>query len=456
MAHDHHRTTYHFQPEANWMNDPNGLIRWGDDYHIFYQYNPAGPFHGTIHWGHAVSQDLLHWEQWPIALAPTPGGADKDGVYSGCGVDNDGVPTLVYTGISPEVQMIATSADGLRAWTKHPANPVIAAPPPAMETTGFRDPFVWREADGWYCVIGSGEQGRGGVILLYRSPDLVTWDYLHPLLTSVADETGTMWECPNFFPLGDKYVLLISPIPLRRAIYAVGRYEKQRFTAERWGEVDPGGCYYAPQVMTDRDGRRLLWGWLWEERSQEAQLAAGWSGVLSLPRQLSLAADGSLHQQPAPELTALRRNHHRFCNAIHPGDTNPLAGVQGHALEILVELNSSGAESVSLDVAAAPDGSEATTVRYSRVEGRLSIDRSRSNVEPDAPHDVRSIPLVVGSQEVLRLHVFLDASTLEVYAHGQVLTSRIYPRTASTGVAFSVSGGSVGGTLDVWTLDSIR
>jgi beta-fructofuranosidase len=154
-------------------------------------------------------------------------------------------------------------------------------------------------------------------------------------------------------------------------------------------------------------------------------------------------------------LTALRSSHRHFRGTVHPGDTNPLAGIQGQALEILVELNSSGAESVALDVAAAPDGSEVTTVRYSRVARRLSIDRSRSNVEPDAPHDLRSIPLVVGSQEVLRLHLFLDASTLEVYAHGQVLTSRIYPRAASTGVAFSVSGGSVGGTLDVWTLDSI-
>jgi len=451
---DHHRSIYHFQPPANWMNDPNGLLHWGDDYHMFYQYNPNGPFHGTIHWGHAVSRDLMHWEDWPIALAPTPGGPDKDGCFSGCGVDNDGAPTLIYTGIRPEVQMIATSADGLRTWTKHPANPVIAAPPPGMDAAGFRDPYVWREEDGWCCIVGSGERGKGGVTLLYRSPDLVTWEYLHPLLSGVEAETGWMWECPNFFPLGDKYVLLISPIPLRRTLYAVGRYENHRFTAERWGEVDLGGCFYAPQVLVDRQGRRLMWGWLQEERSQEAQLAAGWSGVMSLPRLLSLAADGSLHQQPAPEVQTVRGRHRRFTGSVHPGDANPLAGIEGHALEILVEINSSGAKSVALEVACATDGNEATTVRYSQVDGVLAIDRRRSNADPDGLHDVRAIPLAVGAQEALRLHVFLDGSVVEVYAHGQALTSRIYPGVESTGVNFTVTGGSVGGAIDVWTLDS--
>lgn len=455
MSQDHHRTACHFQPEANWMNDPNGLIRWGDDYHLFYQYNPAGPFHGTIHWGHAVSRDLLHWEHWPIALAPTPDGPDKDGVFSGCAVDNDGVPTLVYTGVWPEVQMVAASSDGLRTWTKHPANPVIAGPPSGMDVTGFRDPFVWREEDGWYCVIGSGDEGKGGVILLYRSQDLVTWDYLHPLLTGVADETGTMWECPNFFPLGDKHVLLISPIPLRRAIYAVGRYENHRFTPERWGEVDAGGCYYAPQAMADSDGRRLLWGWLWEERSKEAQLAAGWSGVMSLPRVLSLGADGALHQRPAPEVAALRREQRRFAGEIRSGDPNPLAGIAGNALEIVVELNRWEAEAVCVDVACAPDESEKTSVRYSRSEATLRIDRSRSSRDTDGPHDVRSLPLALGERAPLRLRIFLDGSTLEVYAHGLALTSRLYPGATSRGVHFRVEGGAVEGTVEVWSLASI-
>ena len=108
---DLHRPAYHFVPPSNWMNDPNGLIHWRGQYHLFYQYNPNGAFHGTIHWGHAVSDDLVHWRDLPIALEPTPDGPDKDGVYSGCAVDRDGVPTLMYTGVRPQVQCIAEPVD---------------------------------------------------------------------------------------------------------------------------------------------------------------------------------------------------------------------------------------------------------------------------------------------------------------------------------------------------------
>ena len=97
---DRQRPRYHFLPPANWLNDPNGLIQWRGRYHTFYQYNPNGPFHGTIHWGHAISDDSVHWEHLPIALAPTPGGPDADGCWSGCAVDHDGVPTLIYTGLA--------------------------------------------------------------------------------------------------------------------------------------------------------------------------------------------------------------------------------------------------------------------------------------------------------------------------------------------------------------------
>src|SRR5262249_20811965 len=135
------RPCFHFLPAANWMNDPNGLIDWHGTYHLFYQYNPHGPLHGTIHWGHATSLDLVRWTHRPIALAPTPGSPDAAGCWSGCAVDNGGTPVLMYTGITAEgpqarlheTQCLATSADGLTTWTKHPHNPVIAEPPSGMD-----------------------------------------------------------------------------------------------------------------------------------------------------------------------------------------------------------------------------------------------------------------------------------------------------------------------------------
>lgn len=204
---DPHRPIYHFVAPANWLNDPNGLIHRRGRYHLFYQYNPHGPFHGTIHWGHAASDDLVHWADLPIALLPTPGGADADGCWSGCAVDDHGVPTLVYTGLRGREQRtcLATGGDDLLRWEKYAGNPVIE-PPPGLDLVGFRDHSVWREGDDWYQVIGAGLRDVGGTVLLFRSPDLRSWEYLRPILTGDLRRrepfsTGSMWECPDLFPL---------------------------------------------------------------------------------------------------------------------------------------------------------------------------------------------------------------------------------------------------------------
>ena len=231
---DPHRPHFHFLPEKNWMNDPNGLIKWNGQYHLFYQYNPNGPFHGTIHWGHAVSDDLLHWKDLPLALAPTPDGPDAEDCWTGCAVVHEDVPTLVYTGIHPQVVCLATSSDDLVTWKKHPANPVIAAPPDELGShTGgqFRDPFVWKEAGQWHMVIGSKIEGQGGLVLRYRSVNLLHWEYLGVLLKGDVTQTkpfwtGTVWECPNFFKLDDQYVLVFSvqsePHDLLYPVYYAG------------------------------------------------------------------------------------------------------------------------------------------------------------------------------------------------------------------------------------------
>ncbi|HEV8636430.1 MAG TPA: glycoside hydrolase family 32 protein [Chloroflexota bacterium] len=462
VAGDRHRPRYHFLPPANWMNDPNGLIQWKGRYHLFYQYNPNGPFHGTIHWGHAVSDDLVRWRDLPIALAPTPGGPDQDGVYSGCAVDRDGVPTLVYTGIRPEVQCIATAADAgdpdLVAWRKHPASPVIGAHPEGLEVEGFRDPFVWREPDGWCCAVGSGIKGVGGTIFLYRSQDLVRWEYLHELCTGSVDQTGRMWECPNFLPLGGKHVLVISPIPLRKVLYLVGTYADRRFTPEAVGVVDEGGSYYAPQVMRDAQGRWLMWGWLREARSEDGSRAAGWSGAMSVPTVLSLAADGALALRPVPELEALRGAHRRRAEVdLAPTGADPLADVRGDRLEIVAELEPGDAAQVGLRLGCSPGGEEETRVVYDRAAGEVRIDRERASLDPATVRDVRGSAVRLRPDGSLKLQLFLDGSVLEVFANDRIcLSSRIYPtRADSRGLGLFASGGRARlRAVDVWEMGS--
>lgn len=141
---DNPHPQYHFLPPRNWMNDPNEFsFQWKGMYHLFYQHNPYGAFHANMPWGHTVTPDPVHSQHFFIALSPTPGGPDKDGVFSGYAINNLGIPTIVYTGVSPEVQCIATGADDLVVWKKR-TEPVIPVPPTDLTVFGFRDPCVWR------------------------------------------------------------------------------------------------------------------------------------------------------------------------------------------------------------------------------------------------------------------------------------------------------------------------
>jgi beta-fructofuranosidase len=466
-ASDPHRPQYHFLPPANWMNDPNGLIQWKGRVHLFYQHNPNGPFWGTIHWGHAVSGDLVHWTDLPIALSPTPGGPDEGGCWSGCAVDDDGILTLIYTGVYPERPCLATSADDLLTWEKYAGNPVIAAPPEGLDVVGFRDHSIWREGDTWYQVIGSGIQGLGGTALLYRSPDLVHWEYLNPILVGDEDQagpiwTGTMWECPDFFPLGDKHALVVSAHASRSlyTAYFVGTYADHRFPPKVLRKLDFGDTlFYAPQTFLDDKGRRIMFGWIKEGRSDEAQRAAGWAGVMSLPRVLSLRPDGLLGVEPALEVEVLRGEHYRLTGIVlTPASSGALEDVRGACLEIVAAFEPGDAKQVGVKVRCSPDGAEQTCIVYDRLARRLVLNRERSSLSPEVDRGVHEGPLDLASGERLKLHVFLDRSVVEIFANGRAcLTSRIYPSLPdSLGVHLFAHGGSANLTsLDVWEMGSI-
>lgn len=432
------RPLYHVMPPAYWMNDPNGPIWFNDAYHLFYQHNPFAEYWGNMSWGHAVSRDLAHWEHAPIALVPDPGAYDSDGVFSGCCVDDNGTPTIIYTGVFPEVQCLATSDDDLRTWRKHPANPVIAARP-REDLEGFRDPFVWKEADGWYMAIGSGIDGVGGAVLLYHSLDLVQWTYLHPLCTGF----GTNWECPLFFPLGDRYVLIVSPHGDVR--YSIGDYRDHRFSPGAWRRLDAavGGPFYAPHCLEDPRGRRILWGWLRVAGSE----GAPWNGCMSLPRVLSLLPDGSLGIAPAEELESLRSAHQRFESLeLGAGAVHVLDRVSGDALEIRAEIMPGNAEQVGIDVLRSEDGNERCRIEYDHVAQRITVGAHSGDFQLPAGEDT------------LYLHVFVDRSVIEVYANGRAaLATGFQPCQAGPrGVALFCAGRKARfKAVDVWRVNSI-
>ena len=459
LARDIHRPIYHFSAPASWMNDPNGVIHWGGKYHLFYQYHPESPRFGLAYWGHAESEDAIHWQDLPVALSPTPGGPDATGCRSGCVVDNDGVPTAVYTGVGPkgygqQSQCIATSQDGLLSWEKYSGNPILSEIPAiANQSYDLRDPMIWREGDTWYMLLASRIYPVGGSVFLYRSSDLIQWEFLHPLLTGSVAKDGGVWECPCFFPLGDKWVLIVAgkggKIPFT-VFYFIGDYVDQQFTPETSGILDHA-YFYAPLTMEDAQGRRLLWGWLREGRSEESHVAAGWAGCHSIPRELTLR-NGQLHMAPVPELNRLRGSGTVISDIRLTGDDHILE-IHGLALDMEVEFNAEG--TVGLAVACAPDGSEQTRISYNPDNQLLSVNRERSSLgqehetfADEAPHELAS------GNESLQLRILLDGSVLEIIANGRTsICSRIYPSRADSQGLRLFGTGQVK-TLSVWQMRS--
>ncbi len=489
LAHDRHRPQYHLMPPANWMNDPNGPLYWKGRYHMFYQYAGVISNSATKYWGHAVSTDMVHWKNLGIALAPTPGGPDKDGCWTGSAVVYNGVPTIVYTGATwsqeseraaraagfvPERQMVAVAADpndlDLLKWNKVPQDPVLAAPPEGIKAVGWRDPCVWREGADWYMTIGCGELGKGGMALLYTSKNLRSWKYLHPLAVARPNPNAhgpamafrSMWECPDFFILQGQPILLVAA----GNSYLTGSYSNHFFHRKNEGRIDFGTAAYAQKTMEDDQGRRIWWAWLHEKRSMKAQVEAGWAGVMSLPKHLTLRSDGMLGMNPVDELRVLRRRARNVApQKIDASSPLLLKGISGDCVEIKAEIDPSDAKQCGLRVRSTADGSEHTLIGYDRETQMLFSDTTHSSKDPEtatpsrifANRGVTQGALKLGT-EPLRLRVFVDASVLETFANGRAsLSDRVYPLSpASLGIGLFAEGGSAQlRSMTVWDLAPI-
>lgn len=284
---------------------------------------------------------------------------------------------------------------------------------------------------------------EGGFIAHYKSRNLRQWEYIGPLCSGKISETGEMWECPDFFRLEDQHILVISPVPLGKAIYTVGSYNNRQFQPTEWHTLDNGGALYAPQSMWDREGRRLLWGWLWETRPEAQFRAAGWAGVMSLPRVLHLGRNGRLHQTPAPELHALRKKKL----------IQELSQLKGDCVEIVAKFDQ-GNNTPGLVIRLSPDQTEYTIITYDRLTRVLRIDRSHSSLDNDVMCDIRTAPVDLMPDEAIKLHVFLDRSVVEVFANErEVMATRIYP-TRPDSLGFNIVGGNLT-SFEAWELGTM-
>ncbi len=456
------RPEFHLSTRTGWMNDPNGFSYYQGKYHIFYQYHPYSVFWGSMHWGHAVSEDLLHWEYLPAAIAPdTP--ADSEGCFSGSALElPDGRQLLVYTGVTPretpegekiglQTQCLAVG-DGLD-YEKYPGNPVLSVRdiPPGGNLLDFRDPRIWRKKDGsCRCLVGNRSDDGSGRLLLYESRDGFHWKYKKVLIQN-RNRFGKMWECPDFFPLEGKQVLLVSCQDMLEqgechngngAVCIMGSYDEDSdtFTEEKSQAVDLGIDFYAPQTVLAPDGRRIMTGWMqnWDTSSihRNTQGEEKWFGQTILPRELFIK-EGKLCQRPLRELETLRKNRVSFPDLCFTGDLT-LEGIQGRCVDLELEIESEVCPCFSINFAENKDFR--TVLTWRPLEETLEIDRNASGSRRAILHQ-RRIHLS-SNQGKISLRLILDRFSAEVFVNGgeQVLSAVLYTDQAAEGISFHATG----------------
>ncbi len=459
MRFTEYRAEYHLMSPSGGANDLS-MMYWNGEYHAFYGLLETYPMGWEKCWGHASSPDLLHWTHHPPCLKQPPRESGKHATWTGFVFENNGIPTAMFTKVHPQEHWLATSRDTI-TWDMYEGNPVIAAPPPELgKIDVFRDDDVWKEDGVWLLGIGSGLPGKGGAVLLYESDDLINWKYLHPLFVGPTFDTE-MFECPDFFKLGDKHVMIVSVNHNKRGCnaYFTGTYENRRFTSENEGFLSvPGSCFYAARTVLAPDGRRILIGWIPYDWGRDFGWIAGWSGAFSIPCEMSVAPDGSVRSEPVKEVEELRAESYDFSGiALEAGQQKILDGPEGRQLEIIMQPNSESEAGIVL--CANPEDSILREFTKIGINGKtLIIDRSQStqfyreNI-PGKRKDEFPLPESKGPVE---LRIFLDNSIIEIFVNNsRFWVGHIFPFMEESRLTGIYAGGGKAKfeNLKIWQIN---
>lgn len=414
------KDTLHMKAPGNWINDPNGFIYYRGEYHLFYQYFPYAPRWGTMHWGHAVSRDLVHWEHLGVALYPTKG-YDQNGVFSGTALELDGKLCLYYSAVRylrqdeedihiphddafVTSQAMVISEDG-RTFDNMGAKRQII-PVLADESLGdakdTRDPKVWKQDGLYYMILGSTFRKKQGKALFYRSRDALHWEYVNQY---TSPEFRTMLECPDLFQLGEEHVLLGSSMGVtppeieyaNHAMWGLADFDHQTCTLSLKGAmefVDYGLDLYAPQTTLDSEGRRVLIGWMRMPQAAEdpGDGRGPWNGMMSLPRVVELR-QGKVCFAPHSNVEKLFR----------PMADNWAQAIRQRPFRLKATLHAGEV----LDVCG---------YRIALEGGRVVTDRSQ--VFPHLPNYRTAAQTPVLDGESCRLDIFVDDHLIEVFVDG--------------------------------------
>lgn len=462
---DAYRHKYHLMPEIGWMNDPNGLVFHDGKYHLFYQHNPYSVNWDTMHWGHAVSEDLIKWEDAEIALVPDSI-YDKLGVFSGGAItDKNGNLNLLYTAVGEggvQQQALATSFDGLN-FSKRSTNPIIdSSMRLGSRVTDFRDPFLYQVGSTYYAIIGGKLEGAGGQLLLYKSNDLFNWQSVGVTYSSSLTGTG-MFECPNVIGIDGKDIIVTSPQSIRdedmagyqnihSVTYQIGEIDYNYglflndFGQDSMTEFDKGFDFYATQTIKNDDQNLLLaWMNMWSRSYPSA--IDGWTGAVTLPRDMKLI-DGHIYQEP---IAAIENYYVNEATApdITLEDSSMTLDLFGSVLNFKADIDVSdlGAGKAGFEVF--KGANEATRIYYDAALGMVVFDRQNSgtkinSADDDGELNVRYARVDEKDEDIVTLEFFLDVSSVEVFINDgyYTMSGLVYPNADSNQIAFFAEDGS--------------
>ena len=451
------KPVFHVTPPIGWMNDPNGFSIYQGKIHLFYQYHPYSDVWGPMHWGHCISDDFVNWKELPVALAPDQA-CDAAGCFSGSAAETADGHALVYTGVkettkedgTKEViqQQCLATGDGI-CYHKAKENPVISCEqlPEGFSREDFRDPKIWKEDDRYYLVAGNRDALGNGQVVLFTSENLKKWKYVS-VLADNQGRYGSMWECPDFFALGEKHVLLVSPMDMQaeedvfhngnQSIALIGTYdrEKSRLMEEQIVLLDAGTDFYATQTLQTQDGRRIMIAWMqsWDMLIQPP--GQKWNGMMTIPRELELK-EGVLYQNPVRELEKYRTDPVFCCNRKIAG-TCAIPGVKGRVLDLTLEIV--GGDFKHFTIQFAKDETHFTRVCYDRTREKIIFDRTYSGITRDVVCQ-RSMR-IKKPLETLKLRLILDVFSAELFVNDgvQAMSSIFFTPPSAQDIVFSCDG----------------
>ncbi len=443
IANDPHRPVYHFTGPESWINDPNGPIYYKGKYHLFYQFSPMiDGSRSPMCWGHAVSADLVHWTDWPVAMWPdTP--YDRNGIFSGNTIiDDDGIINAFYTGnVRDHAEcygMRAWSKDGGVTWEKK----MVMKDRPTPDSPVHWDGQVWKDGSLWYQLIGGTAEGKGAG-MLWSSPDLDHWTFIKPIFVSGP---GSFLELPYLIRLDGRYVFMCGA---GGNPYWIGAYDKKlhTFTPDKpEPESFDAGDYYSFNLnMTDsksRGGRRIVHGWVTSPPTP-TQGVPYWQGAHSIPRVISIK-DGRLEIQPIREIEKLRGIERSFKDIkVSAGAAASIKDASGSALDIVATFSPGKARRFGIIVRASADGAIGLPVWFDSATGEFGIGDRHTKCR-------------VGPGEDVTVRILVDHSIVEAYAGGRAITKcTLQDPAAQFIVPFAEGGDAVLKKVEVWQMKSM-